>query len=300
MAKALHNRNRHDLACAINDEQSDLYVLKGHQVVLSDVLGFSEKWYKEHIDTSSVAYFLPTVPRYGVPQHAHDFPPPTGININMMPIKWNMIPPECSGYQAMIRACATLADLNLTWYLTIQESMVPVGQTQRIPGLHIDRPRSGHARGHGRVIKADQNDPEYLNVEWGAGHYYDAPMDGFYIGSNVDNTSKVWPVLIKNPEADGVTDVHGGIEHMRESLGEGVSLKANQICWLTDCTPHESLPVQAPDDDPDAEFVQRSFFRLVVGPVGIWYSKHSTANPLGIVPDKNTVICHDNKFDLHR
>ena len=89
MAKAVHQQICHDLACATNDEQSELHILKGHQVVLSNVFGFFEKWYKVHIDTSSVAYFLPTVPRYRVPANAHDFPPPTGININMMPIEWN-------------------------------------------------------------------------------------------------------------------------------------------------------------------------------------------------------------------
>ena len=41
----------------------------------------------------------------------------------------------------------------------------------------------------------------------------------------------------------------------------------------------------------------RQFFRLVTGPVSLWYQDHSTTNPLGVKPDpKVTRIVAGNKF----
>jgi hypothetical protein len=45
---------------------------------------------------------------------------------------------------------------------------------------------------------------------------------------------------------------------------------------LTDKTPHKIL---AP-----AERTYRQFFKLVVGPIDVWSSKHNTPSPFGIVP----------------
>ena len=42
-------------------------------------------------------------------------------------------------------------------------------------------------------------------------------------------------------------------------------------------TPHESLPLKR------KKF--RQFFRVVTSRVSLWYRDHSTANPLGVVPD---------------
>ena len=54
-------------------------------------------------------------------------------------------------------------------------------------------------------------------------------------------------------------------------------------------TPHESLPVK--------ERKYRQFFRLVTSNVSLWYESHSTANPLGVIPDKRiTKVVAGNKF----
>lgn len=65
-----------------------------------------------------------------------------------------------------------------------------------------------------------------------------------------------------------------------------VKMDPNTLYWITDRTPHESLP--AP------ETVHRQWFRLVAEEVGVWWSQHSTANPLGVQP--NCRIEHGNKF----
>ena len=84
----------------------------------------------------------------------------------------------------------------------------------------------------------------------------------------------------------------GDIGHLRKLLPDDLSetLKKNRMYWLTDRTPHESLPVK--------EQTYRQFFRLVTSQVSLWYEDHSTPNPNGIVPDpKITKIVKGNKFD---
>ena len=75
------------------------------------------------------------------------------------------------------------------------------------------------------------------------------------------------------------------------SIGKGESLDAGEVVWMTDCTPHESLPLKAG--------TSRQYFRLVTSDVSVWYADHSTPNPLGIVPEEEVKIVHGNKFDRH-
>ena len=64
------------------------------------------------------------------------------------------------------------------------------------------------------------------------------------------------------------------------------------MVWITDCTPHESLPLPAGKS--------RQYFRLVTSDVSVWYADHSTPNPLGIVPPDNVKIVHGNKFNASK
>ncbi len=61
-----------------------------------------------------------------------------------------------------------------------------------------------------------------------------------------------------------------------------------ELCWLTDRTPHMALPVVHP--------THRQFFRLVTKGVNVWYAKHSTPNPLGILPPESVRIIEVDKF----
>mmetsp|Transcript_41262 Transcript_41262/g.95603 ORF Transcript_41262/g.95603 Transcript_41262/m.95603 type:complete len:88 (-) Transcript_41262:182-445(-) len=54
-------------------------------------------------------------------------------------------------------------------------------------------------------------------------------------------------------------------------------------------TPHESLPLRAG--------TARQYFRLVTREVLIWYTQHSTPNPLGIHPPEDVRLVHFNKFE---
>merc|ERR1712228_372425 len=84
----------------------------------------------------------------------------------------------------------------------------------------------------------------------------------------------------------------GDIEHLRYVLNEydGIKTTKSAIYWLTDRTPHESLPM--------LESGYRQFFRLVTHKVSVWYEQHSTPNPNGVIPDeKITQIIKKNKFE---
>ena len=106
------------------------------------------------------------------------------------------------------------------------------------------------------------------------------------MASSVPNSCRAWNCGVSQ-EAIGHL---GDIEHMRSFLpGEGEVLEPGQLYWITDRTPHESLPLK--------ERTYRQFFRIVTSDVSLWYRDHSTANPLGVVPDPDiTKIVAGNKF----
>jgi hypothetical protein len=230
--------------------------------------------------------------------HDVQFPKGADINVNMMPIdlnKFSTIPPFLDGYKDAIRTCERMQQGGWdteTWrtgkigYVTIHESWVQPGETQRRPGLHVESPV---VKVEGRIVRKDPDDLLWRRIAWGGGGWArDHPIDGIYIASNVEAMTQLFPSIIQRPEE--FADVHGGVDSLREYLGQGVRTKANRLYWLTDRTPHETLP--NPFDKP----VYRQFFRLVVGPIDVWYTKHNTPNPLGILPPAQVEITDDDKF----
>ena len=92
------------------------------------------------------------------------------------------------------------------------------------------------------------------------------------MASTVPNSCRLWDnVHVEQPGR------MGDCEHLRDSLGQGVLMQKGELWWLTDRCPHESLPIPAG--------THRQFFRLVTNQVSVWFSKHSTPNPLGVLPD---------------
>lgn len=308
---------RHSFLLGTMRDESALSKLRGNRDLLEELIKTIEKplydeFYRNHINTKEVPYMIwprETLHSYlGLSEKQMTqnivFPRPTNININMMPIHLGFrlletLPDYCQEYGKQIIKSHVLCQpwLNtndgprlLTAYLTIQEGLVPVGKSQRRPGLHIERP--GVIKNGG--VWHNNGTISHTHISWGLGRWneYGLPENGIFMASTVDNSCAIWDGLIDNPEE--VTDKHGGIEHMRHLLGKPRMLKANEMCWFTDRTPHESLPIQAPENNPNATHVYRQFFRLVVGPISVWYSKHNTPNPLGVQPD--APISDEDKF----
>jgi hypothetical protein len=264
------------------DNENALSKLRAQHLILENINDDINTIYEKHIDRESISY-IEIFPNF----LTLEFPTPTGININMMPIILNRsaIPEEYHSYIDIInKVPIPFENRDKIMYLTIHEEFIKSEETHRRPGLHIERP--GSIINGGEIVKYDVNDPKYLGLRWGLGYVSEQgiPIDGIYMASNVCDSCSVYNCLIDKPEE--VTDKFGGIEHMKWKLGEPEFLKANKLYWITDRTPHESLPMKTD--------TWRQFFRLIVGDISVWYSKHNTPNPLGIMP--NAPIVDDDKF----
>lgn len=183
-----------------------------------------------------------------------EFPESKGININMMPFIMgdvSTIPEEYRGYVPMINACnLPESEIGKVGYLTITESNVTKGESQRRGGVHVEK---------------------HPNRSWGGGGgAWGGYKGGLFMASNVSNSCKVWNQYVEVP------GMMGDCEHLRSELGEGELLQKNELIWMTDGTPHESMSLQ--------EGTHRQFFRLVTSEVDVWYEDHSTKNRLGIDP----------------
>ena len=132
-------------------------MLRGNNDVLEEIFGYVEKprydaWYEEHINRKDTPFMI--WPKLSQPEVKIHFPPPRDININMMPIHlgqglFSTLPENCKHYAEFIWshcfAQGWLQDSNGLFvhqigYSTIHEGYVPVGESQRRPGVHIERP----------------------------------------------------------------------------------------------------------------------------------------------------------------
>jgi hypothetical protein len=225
------------------------------------------------------------------------FPEPEDININMMPFvmakRFNetKLPDYLRTYWDQILAqCIVSSELGKIGYLTIHESYVEKGSTQRTPGIHTESP--------GVVMfKGSKGKLSYTSrfFRWGHGVVSTKQEleGGIYMASNVPNSCKVWNCNILPPD-DNSPDVvgeHGDIEHLRAFLPSSCEvMDANTVYWLTDRTPHEALPL--------SKGTYRQFVRVVTSQLTYWHEEHNTKNPFGVVPDPNiTKIIKGSKFD---
>ncbi len=226
-----------------------------------------------------------------------EFPKPTDININMMPFlmgrrfKETKLPRNLRHYwDDIIQHCILDGERGKIGYLTIHESYVDEGASQRRPGIHTESPGVV-------MLKDSKGTVIFQYMSWGGvGPAFIRDFDlggGIFMASNVENSCKVWNCQIQRPEVDSLDIVSKdyGIEHLREFLpADSEMMVANHVYWITDRTPHESLPL--------TKGTYRQFFRLVTSLVGVWFEDDSTKNPNGVVPDpKLTRIVKGSKFD---
>lgn len=185
------------------------------------------------------------------------FPTARGLAVNMMPIvmgRPETVPAWLSQYLPMVDACAL--EHGSTVYLSVHESWVQAGQTQRRPGVHTD---GGAAIG------------------WGGGQWGSTARErGIYMAST-DGRCRAWDCQAMSDHPHGSMDA---------PTGEAVPMDPSVLYWLTDRTPHESLPAE--------RTAPRQWFRLVADAIGGWWAEHSTANPLGVQP--NAPILLGSKF----
>ncbi len=189
------------------------------------------------------------------------FPIPAGASVNMMPIiigDRDTMPANLRGYLPLIEA--TGLERGAVGYLTVHESIVMPGETQRRPGAHTD----------GTAIYC------WGGGGWGGGAPVPPPAPpkpapkptkGIYMASS-DGRCRVWDEMRRD------VDDHGSV---LGKLGTGSEMEPGVLYWMTDRTPHQSLPSLARH--------HRQFFRLVADEIGVWWSQHSTPSPFGVKPN---------------
>jgi hypothetical protein len=271
-------------------EESPLHILLPYRKIFIKVIfDLVQRFYASRIDLSTeVGEEFPDGPQnqfsscfdvtYWSGLYPLQFPPPSGLRCNMLPFVYGdelkTLPEKYHGYLPLIAACkfegaAVAEDRQMpseegkVVYLTIDESVVKQGETQRRAGLHTECP------GEIQV----ENVP--LMVYWGFGYWSHGPVGGIWMASTTANSTAYYDVRIQSPEQ--VVSAGGNVEHLRYQL-DSLSEKRRNVCqphhlyWMTDCTPHEALPAEKEE--------MRQFFRLVQSSVTVWYEDHSTANPL--------------------
>lgn len=201
-----------------------------------------------------------------------EFPLSQSRRINMMPFVMGdpaSLPLDLHPYRDMMNDCGVENTLlGEIGYISVWESDVIPGRSQRRPGIHTEaHPEASWGGGWGRG-----------NVHDGRGY------EGIYQASNASNSCRVWDMYIKAPGPQGDCSVLE-VDWKKTTSHR---LVRNGLYWMTDRTPHESTPPWMP--------VHRQWFRLVAGPVDVWYKDHSTENPLGTVPAPHTKIIEGDKF----
>jgi hypothetical protein len=192
------------------------------------------------------------------------FPTPTDLSVNMMPIIMGdlvSVPDPLRGYLPLINACDF--EPGTTVYLTVQESQVASGASQRRGGIHTEG------------FNPDGLSELYGGGEWGGGW---GGSKGIFMASS-DGACRIW-----NQETHDVNH-HGELRH-DINLEEAIECEPSVLYWMTDRTPHQALPSK--------EEGYRQFFRLVSEDVSVWFSEHNSPNPTGVVPGCPVVTL--NKF----
>jgi hypothetical protein len=243
------------------------------------------------------------------------FPRFKGIQINMMPIIMGdakSIPEEFRKYAKLVTACDT-EQAGKVGYLTIDESVVESGSHRR-GGIHTESPGFLPPEVYGDAFsKSVRVARDWSSIsasgapgDWGARTHWGGgrsnpgtPRDGgIYMASNIADSCVIWNMYLGRGQIGFMGDC-------RRAVGERLvsesrypdrfaekqfshSLGKNELWWMTDRTPHESMFV--------SPGTKRQFFRLVTNQVSVWFAKHSTPNPLGIEPD--CYVSDTDKFDL--
>eukprot|EP00929_Paragymnodinium_shiwhaense_P073861 TRINITY_DN37743_c0_g1_i2.p1 TRINITY_DN37743_c0_g1~~TRINITY_DN37743_c0_g1_i2.p1 ORF type:complete len:314 (+),score=38.75 TRINITY_DN37743_c0_g1_i2:94-1035(+) len=228
--------------------------------------------YPAHVDDQTMSYKS---------RGTVKFPEPSDINVNMLPFRMgdmDSLPADLERYWPLIEACGLESqERGKVGYLTIHESHVKAGTTQRRPGIHIESP--GTMKVGGEYFPAEQV------CSWGWGDP-ERCEGGLYMASNTRHSCRIWNCRILKPqEAAGHL---GDMEHFKEVIGKGNFMDEDRLYWLTDVTPHESLPVEGD--------TYRQFFRLVTHKLSVWYPEHSTHNPKCSPDPAITRVVEGSKF----
>ena len=246
------------------------------------------------------------------------FPSPNDLNINMMPFKmcrefencflpenlrqyWELfIQPLFSPYR---EASARLEEGKVC-YITIHESLVGPGKSQRRPGLQIElgainrmtEQKSSQGVAHTNDEEVMGNgiaDTEFYRHPYASATWMiDIVKGGIYMATNVSESCAVWNSQIRYDKINKAKEIigsHGNIDIIKPYIGKQTIMDPNKIYWITDRTPHESLQLK--------KETYQQYFKLVTHWVSHWFEDYYTKNPLGLMPDSFTRIVRGSKLE---
>jgi hypothetical protein len=102
--------------------------------------GYNRELLEDHTSTSIGPQGFVAFAKCGIVE----FPEPKDLNVNMMPFVFgdkSSLPPELHEYFDLIEKCPYMQeDVGKVGYLTVHESFVEAGTSQRRPGVHIESP----------------------------------------------------------------------------------------------------------------------------------------------------------------
>ncbi|ETV98553.1 hypothetical protein H310_08677 [Aphanomyces invadans] len=263
-----------------HDSGSPLRLLRGHRSVLELIFARLLVAWEAHVDTTTHG-FLRLGRRAGTYGHGRlprkvTFPPRWGrggketpLRIIMMPFVMGdatSLPPSCRRYQTIIETClraSTSDERGKVGYITIHEGNVEAGTSQLRTGLCIET-----GGGSGTLAESDER-----SLGWSTHHRL---YGGIFVASSVANSFAVCDAVLQ--DTTEFARACGDAEHLRPALAKrGVipqHVDRSELIWMTDRTPHESLPLAA------TAFHQ--FFSLTTSGVLCWDADRWTPNPLGI------------------
>lgn len=170
-----------------------------------------------------------------------EFPLPKDLNINMMPFimskNWNKtkLPDYLKEYYNKIIKKCYYSDKqeDKIYFLTIEESLIDKGKTQRRPGLHvecggkvcicneltIDEKKQLSVDKGGGYWNYNCNAKYHFIHSWGMGLYNNRAVDGIFMASNISNSCMVWNCrIIPDENGKEVIGHLGDIEHLKSNL----------------------------------------------------------------------------------
>ena len=186
------------------DDACILSLFRGHPHLIETIwtLATNESRWKRCIKFPTFNTFYFTEVHGGVnsdsQQGCVEFPPPTDININMMPFIMGMafdesrLPTYLENYWPMIELClsadlyrkddhsfkTSANEIGKIGYLTIEERLIEAGKSQRRAGLHTDNPGKilvnsnvlyDGKEGSGCCEKYIESSKKYFRHHWGYG-----------------------------------------------------------------------------------------------------------------------------------
>ena len=187
------------------------------------------------------------------------FPEFTGTRIMMMPFHSHepeaSLPESLQQYRELVRSLVERVHIRSgVAYLTIDEAVVPAGESHRRPGLHVD----------GGVGKG-----------WGGGGGWGGGSKGGFIVASSHAGCRGW-----NGSFVGQPVGCGDCDHLRPQVSDedAIVMLAGRAYWCNPTALHETIEHE--------EETARQFIRISSPNNFPWYEGY-TENPLGIAPTGN-------------